>query len=282
MVAALGRYWIRGRIRDGYGWTERAVAMDSAQGQTRLALDEAWTWLTWQSNKMDLAEHAGQQWLEHAAESADHAHIGRAMNVRAVIRIDQGLPIDKAVWPTAEKHLKKAGADWAMALLMNDIGFYRSLQGEAREGLAQILEGLSLARQVGDGWLVAMITDSAAWAHADLGMRDEAASLWAEGLANIRSAPDRWVLPNYLEGFARIARLERDPELACVLLAAAAGLRDELGAQAPSNWVEYLQPDVDDVKSRLGEAAFQAGWARGFAMSATDAADMALRRFKPA
>jgi hypothetical protein len=113
-------------------------------------------------------------------------------------------------------------------------------------------------------------------------MRDEAASLWAEGLANIRSAPDRWVLPNYLEGFARIARLERDPELACVLLAAAAGLRDELGAQAPSNWVEYLQPDMDDVKSRLGEAAFQAGWARGFAMSATDAADMALRRFKPA
>jgi hypothetical protein len=280
MVAALGRYWIRGRLRDGYLWTERAMGVSTAQGQTRLALDEAWTWLTWQSNKMDLATDAAEKWLEHARDSADDAHIGRALNVQAVIRVDRGLSVDPEVWPQAEAHLRRVSASWALALLLNDIGFYRALKGETREGLAQIVEGLALARQVGDDWLVGMIIDSAAWTHVNLGMRDEAASLWAEGIAKIESAADRWVLPNYLEGFARIARLEKDAQLACLLLGAAAGVRDELGAQAPPNWTEYLQQDIDDITSHLGEAAFNARWQEGFAMSAMDAAELALRRLK--
>jgi non-specific serine/threonine protein kinase len=182
MVAALGLYWIRGRLRDGYLWNKRAMAIAGVEGDDRLKLDEAWTWLTWQANQMDAAADAGDAWLEHATELADDTHIGRALNVRAVIRADQGLPVDPEVWPRAEAHLRRAGANWALALLLNDIGFYRALQGEAREGLAHIFEGLTLARQVGDGWLVGLILDSIAWTHLDLGLRDEAAAFWAEGL----------------------------------------------------------------------------------------------------
>jgi predicted ATPase/DNA-binding CsgD family transcriptional regulator len=279
MVSALGWYWIRGGIRDGYMWTERALEMDNAQGPTRLLLGEVWAWLNWQCNKMDLAEQAVERWLIEARKSADDAHVGRALDTQASILMSRGKPVQPGVWAQAEAHLRRAGANWALALLLNDIGFFRAMKGEAREGLVHIIEGLTLARQVGDGLLLGMIIDSAAWAHVDLGMFDEAASLWAEGLANVRAAPSRWSVPFYLEGFARIARLEQNTELACTLLAAAAGVRDAIGAQSPPNWTEYLQPDIDDITLRLGDATFQARWQEGFAMSATDAVQLALQRF---
>jgi non-specific serine/threonine protein kinase len=278
MVAALGRYWIRGRLRDGYHWTELAMGIAGVEGEDRLKLDEAWTWLTWQANQMDAAARVGDAWLEHATELADDTHIGRALNVRAVIRIDQGLPVDPEVWPRAEAHLRRAGANWALALLLNDIGFYRALEGEAGKGLAHIFEGLSLARQVGDDWLVGLILDSIAWAHLDLGLRDEAAAFWAEGLTKIRSAPDRWALPNHLEGFARIARIEDDPVRACTLLAAAAAMREGLGAQSPPAWSEYLQGDLELVRSKLGDQAFDQAWAAGLGMAVDEALALAMSR----
>ena len=278
MVAALGHYWIRGRLRDGYRWTERAIAVGRLEGDDRLNLDEAWTWLTWQANKMEAATEAANGWLAHSRKLADDTHIGRALNVQAVIRRDQGLHVDPEIWTAAETHLRRAGASWALALLLNDIGFYAFLDG-SRDGLELILEGLAFARQAGDGWLVALVLDSAAWAHVELGLRDQAASLWAEGLAKIRSAPDRWLLPNYVEGFARVARLEDDPELACKLLAAAAGLREEVGAQAPPTWSEYLQTDFIAVRRQLGDEGFDAAWATGFGMPADEAVELAIRRF---
>lgn len=274
MVAALGRYWIRGRLRDGYQWTERAMNIGGFDRDDRLSLDEAWTWLTWQASKMDAATNAANAWLEHARELGDDTHIGRALNAQALVRNDRGLPVDPELWIEAERHLRRAGASWALALLLNDIGFYAALAG-SRDGLDRILEGLVLARQAGDSWLVALVLDSAAWAHVELGMRDEAASFWAEGLAKIRSAPDRWVLSSYFEGFARIARLDGDPEVACKLLATAAGLREEVGAQAPPMWIEYLQRDFDAVRKQLGDE-FEPAWAAGFAMPADEAVELAI------
>jgi hypothetical protein len=280
LVADLGRYWIRGSLRDGYGWTERAMAVAVGEGDTQLRLDEAWTWLTWQANKMDVANDAADAWVEHARKLADDAHIGRALNLRAVISLDRGMPVDPQTWSDAETHLRRAGASWGLALLLNDTGFNAVIAG-SREGIERILEGLAMARKAGDSWLISWLLDSAASAHLDMGMPREAASLWAEGLAKLRLTPDRWILPSYLEGFARMARLEHDPDLAVKLFGAAAGVREEMGAQSPPTLREYLRSDFESLRVQLGDKAFDGDWAAGFRMSIEEAVELAGSKVRP-
>src|SRR5207247_10222724 len=83
-------------------------------------------------------------------------------------------------------------------------------------------EALGGARRAGDRWLIALILDSVAWAQIELGEVERAVEAWSEGISLTVAAADRFPLPNFLEGFARVARIEDDPARACTLLAAAA------------------------------------------------------------
>jgi non-specific serine/threonine protein kinase len=282
MVAALGRYWIRGRLRDGYMWTERAIKLGGDEASANLDLLEAWAWLTWQCDKAGPAFEAVETMLKTATRLQADAQMGRALNLRAMFRNDRGLTVDEHDWVRAEAHLRKANDGWPLALLLNDIGFIRATRGAPGDGLRLILEALSIAREVGDGWLIALIVDSAAWAQVGLGKLDEAVELWAEGIAQTLSAPDRWILPNYLEGFAKVARLEGDAKRAGSLFAAAASIRAEIGAQIPAGWSEYLQADLDLVRRELGEQGFQTAWTAGFGMSADEAVELAMSRVESA
>jgi len=277
MVAALGRYWIRGRIRDGYPWTQRAVASADPDWPARLDLLHSWAWLTWQSGKKAPAFETVDQMLEQATSSHDDAHIGWALQMRSTFRSDLGMPVSTDDWNRAEDHMRRSGDNWALALLLNNRGFIRALQGEKEAGLRQILEGLELARRVGDSWLVGLIIDSAAWTYAELGNLDEATRQWSEGVTTALAAPNRWALPNYLEGFAHVARLAGDPGRACTLLGAAAGIRDAMGMATPTIWKEYLRGEIDEARRQFGEQA-EAFWNAGRQMTAEEAVRFAVSR----
>lgn len=125
-----------------------------------------------------------------------------------------------------------------------------------------------------------MILDSVAWAYIELGDVEHAVSSWAEGIPLTVATANRYPLPNYLEGFARIARIEGDSARACTLLAAAAAIRGGIGARPLETWTDYLRQDVDLVRADLGDA-FEGCWRSGLAMSAEDAVGLALARVKP-
>jgi predicted ATPase/DNA-binding CsgD family transcriptional regulator len=275
MVAALGRYWLRGRIRDGYPWTQRAIASADPDWPVRLDLLESWAWLTWQSGKRAPAFEAVEEMLEQATKARDDAHIGWAYQMRSTFSGDAGLEVKPDDWNRAEHHIRQGGDKWALALLLNNRGFIRALQGEKESGLVQILEGLDVARRVGDAWLVGLIVDSAAWTHAELSNVDEAARLWSEGVTMALAAPDRWALPNYLEGFARLARHSGDPGRACTLLGAAAGIREAMGMANPVIWKEYLRGEIDAARAQLGDQA-EVAWETGRRMSAEEAVRFAV------
>jgi len=281
LVAALGRYWIRGRVQDGYRWTERAMRLRHERTATDLDLLEAWAWLTWQSARSGPAFEAIDKMLEVALAARNDAAAGRALNMIATFRNDLRLTVDPDLWARAEAHLRRAGEDWPLALLLNDMGWVMSIQGHPDSGLPKIVEGLELARRAGDMWLIALILDSAAWAHVQLGDVDKAVQAWAEGISMTVAAADRYPLPNYLEGFARVARIEGDRVRACVLLAAAATVRGGIGTRPLDTWTDFMRQDVELVRAALGAADFEACWASGVAMSAEEAAQFALGRVKP-
>jgi len=280
MVSALSRYWIRGRVRDGYAWTERAMRSGDPTTTTDLALLEGWAWLTWQSARSGPAFDAMDEMLKRALAVGDDAMAGRALNMIATFRNSSGLQVDPDLWTRAEGHLRRAGEDWPLALLLNDMGWVTSIQGNPAAGLPRISEALEVARRAGDRWLIALILDSVAWAQIELGEVERAVEAWAEGISLMVAAADRFPLPNFLEGFARVARIEGDLARACTLLAAAAAVRGGIGARSLETWTDYMRRDLDPVRAELADADFEACWRSGLAMSAEEAVRFALARVK--
>ena len=280
LVAALGRYWIRGRVQDGYRWTARAMVLPNPRTTTDLDLLEGWAWLTWQCARSGPAFEAMDVMLEAALAAGNDAKAGRALNMIATFRNDLNMPVNPQLWTRAEEHLRRAGEDWPLALLLNDIGWVTSIQGNPAVGLPNIVEGLQLARRAGDRWLIALILDSVAWAYVQMDDVAQAVSSWTEGISMAVAAADRFPLPSYLEGFARVARIEGDPARACVLLASAAAVRGDMGARPTESWTDYLLRDVELVRAELPDADFEACRRSGLAMSAEEAVQFALARVK--
>ena len=191
MVSALSRYWIRGRVRDGYVWTERAMRSADPTTTTDLALLEGWAWLTWQSARSGPAFDAMDEMLKRALAVGDDAMAGRALNMIATFRNSSGLEVDPDLWTRAEGHLRRAGEDWPLALLLNDMGWVTSMQGNPAAGLPRISEALEVARRAGDRWLIALILDSVAWAQIELGEVERAVEAWSEGISLTVAAADR-------------------------------------------------------------------------------------------
>ncbi|HKW58779.1 MAG TPA: LuxR C-terminal-related transcriptional regulator [Candidatus Dormibacteraeota bacterium] len=281
MVAALGPYWIRGKLRDGHAWTRQALQCGSAQGKTHLDLLEAWSWLTFQRNDIDSALAAAEDLLDRGTKAGSAFHIGRGINFIAMFRADRGDPVDDDYWRRGETVLRAAGETWALALLINDRGFFRTFNSREAEGLDDLIDALRLARATGDGWLIGFILDSLAWADVQLGRLDEAATLWGESLERLRAGPDMWGIPFNLEGMARIARLEGDCQRSCTLLGAASAIREEQGARPLSSWTQYIEADVAAVRVALPADDFAACWGSGSAMSTEDAVRFAMLRVKP-
>ena len=76
---------------------------------------------------------------------------------------------------------------------------------------------------------------------------------------------------------ARLAAADGQAALATRLYARAALLRERVrGLTFEVGWPDP-KPNLDDLRSRLGEEVFAAEWAQGRAMTLTDAIDQAIR-----
>ena len=77
-------------------------------------------------------------------------------------------------------------------------------------------------------------------------------------------------------GLAGVAMAEGDPARAVYLLGAAQAINDRMGAVwEPEDHPEYARHQVA-VRAALGEEAFAAAWAAGYALSLEDAIERAL------
>ena len=83
---------------------------------------------------------------------------------------------------------------------------------------------------------------------------------------------------------ARLAAADGQPALATRLYARAALLRERVrGLTFELGWPDPT-PNLDDLRSRIGEETFEEEWARGRAMSLIEAIDQAIgkqRKLRP-
>ncbi|MSP13037.1 MAG: tetratricopeptide repeat protein [Chloroflexi bacterium] len=154
-------------------------------------------------------------------------------------------------------------------------------QGEYQEALSIFTESLALVQQMG---LPASDLDmvSMGEAYRLLGNKRKAVRLFGESLRQpSRDRYDRWVAIVCLRGLAGLALAAGDGVRAARLLGAAESIHagGGLGLGLPAG-VTYEQ-DRAAARVHLAEAAFEAAWAAGRAMSLEQAVADVLREIDP-
>jgi predicted ATPase len=280
LAAALWRFWLlRGYWTEGRAWLAnalefkddsmlwtRAKALDGAGVLAGYQHDEAgalvlykesltlWRALADEGGVAVVLNHIGI--AEHLAGSneAAHAHFSEALEIH-----------------------RRRGEAHAIARVLNNLGSVAQAEGDHADAVSMFEEAFATGHAVGDKrdiatWLANIATSSRA-----LGKRDRARSLHLEALALRVEITDRWGIVDSLEGVAAVLVSGSQPpspaeaERAAVLTGAAEALREQIGFPiTPSARADY-DAGVATARTCLGDAAFEAAWTRGRALSISDA-----------
>jgi tetratricopeptide (TPR) repeat protein len=150
-------------------------------------------------------------------------------------------------------------------------------EAEARGGAARALleESLAIFREAGNRQGIGVVLCFLGNISADQGEEDTAGRYCRESLAAFRQVGDRYGMAFALEGLAR-AGARGEAQRAAQLYAAAAALREALGAPVPPADRADYERRVAAVRACLGEAGFAAAWEEGRARSIEQTIDLAL------
>ena len=86
---------------------------------------------------------------------------------------------------------------------------------------------------------------------------------WHEGLSLAQEVGDKWAVAHCLDGFAGLATLEHQPELAARLFGAADEMRERMGAGSLPAFQAWRERELPLARSALGNLAFDAAFAEG-------------------
>jgi predicted ATPase/DNA-binding CsgD family transcriptional regulator len=170
----------------------------------------------------------------------------------------------RALLEEASTLFRKTGQTWGMGVALFSLGLAilskhkgdtraRALLQEAFENLNALGDLRSLIRvAVGLGRIA-----------LDTGELQLARAHWHEGFSLAQEVGDKWAIAHCLDGFAGLATLEHQPELAARLFGAADGLRDHIGAGLPPAFQAWRERELPIARSALGDRAFDTAFAEG-------------------
>ena len=139
------------------------------------------------------------------------------------------------------------------------------------------MQSIALSREMEDKWQLAMVVGwlglLAVWSGDD---HDLAERSLEEALALDRELGNWAEVAFCLEGFAGLAGAKAQGGRAARLWGAAEALRANIGAPLPLDAHLLYEPSMAAARAQLGEAAWEATFAEGSAMSPEEAAAYAL------
>jgi hypothetical protein len=164
---------------------------------------------------------------------------------------------------------QELGNKVSVALQYNFLGQIPLSQGDNDAAARLLRQGLEAARRVPGRFPLLISLYDLALSSQARGDLAGAAGLLREGLSVASDAGDESCVGYYLQRLAALAAQREDPGRAVRLLAAADAVLQAAGTGWLLAYVAGAPPGADalpELRSRLGEAAFQQAWAQGVAM----------------
>jgi predicted ATPase/DNA-binding SARP family transcriptional activator len=208
-------------------------------------------------------------------ELGDKRGIAMSLNILGLVADNQGdYGTAKALYEETLAINRELGHKRGISVALCNLGQLARRAGDYAQAHRLLTECLELDRQLGmkGGGLFGELGRLA----ADMGDAAQARRWFAQALREHRETGQLRDTAEDLEGFARLARLQSDWERAARLWGAAESLREATGTPlTPEEQKEY-ERDQAAVREALGEAAFEAAWSAGRAMTMEHAIEEAL------
>jgi predicted ATPase/class 3 adenylate cyclase len=285
LAGALARFWeMRSDISEGSRWLEAAlrqsdraeVAATDVARRAKL-LSEAGTFAFFRTDFERAIVLHGEA-LEHYRQVGDDSGVAFALLCLGAQHMEKG-DHERAA-PFLEESLalsRRIGDKRNIAGTLHNLAEVERQRGNYELAKTLGIQSIALSRQMEDRWQLAMVVGwmglLAVWSGDD---RDLAERSLEEALALDRELGN-WAYGAYcLESFAGLAGARAQGARAARLWGAAESLRTSIGAPRPPDARLLYEPSMAAARAQLGEAAWEAAFAEGMAMSAEEAAEYAL------
>jgi hypothetical protein len=270
--------WLRGLLREGQDWLERALAIP---GETSGAV-RAWAMVGQQAMAWNRSDFTSAQTLGEAALAASRAAafplgVAVSLGLLAGTAWMQGeLGRAQVINEEAIGHLRAAGHPGWLGVFLVDMGTLNMLNGNEERGKTLSAEGLALNRSLGNRWIIANhVSDLGLVAHGR-GDLIGAAHHYEESVRLLRDVGDTWFIAGPLSGLAAIAAEQSQAETAARLLGVAAALREASGALAWATEQGRDDQTVSAARAGLGDERYARALAEGRVLPLQQAIDQAL------
>jgi tetratricopeptide (TPR) repeat protein len=144
-------------------------------------------------------------------------------------------------------------------------------QGELEQAAKVYEENLGRLRQLGDAWTISWALGGRGEVARLQGDYELAGSLLRESLAMILERGYPVEIAFTLEALGHLAADQGRPARAARLWGAADALRDEVHSPLSPTYQRDYRPYFDEARAELGQATFEAAWAKGRAMTTEEA-----------
>lgn len=285
LAAALGRFWGRHGPSEGLRWLEKGLARGRASPASlrAKALNEAGFIAIYQGDPQSVAlleeslalykELGDRSGAAMAITHLGHASTHAGQRVRlAALRVE------------AEAMLREPLDRRTSGHLLLFLGIAAQSDRDHEQVAIRIEESLALLKEVGDLRGVAMCLTTLGMGALDRRDPGRAAEVFEEDLRVLREIKDKVGIVYGLLGMAAVNALRGRPTAAARLFGAAESLREDIGhplmphEEASYDYEGYLA----SARAGLTEAAFDAAWSEGSAMSFERAIEYALSPEEPA
>ena len=284
LAGALWQFWhAHGDLGEGRTWLERALDCRGAEPSAHRAkaLGGAVALAAVSGDVAAARAHAAAR-VELASRLDDDVQLAGALTSFANVLSDDGALEEAAVlYAEAAVAAERAGDDRAVVSVITNLGYLALRLGDWDRAAAESQRALERSRVVGDRAAVVVALVNLGFASIHRERPDEAASAFVEALVFLRDLGDRESIAYCLDGIARVLAgrgLDRD---ALRLVAAAAAMRETIGASLPPYERDLHEGVLAETRSRLGTSAAEIE-VEGAALAPADALEQALVLAVPA
>ncbi|WP_028064056.1 ATP-binding protein [Solirubrobacter soli] len=177
----------------------------------------------------------------------------------------------EAVAAEALERFRDADDPYGMAAALAELGWYALVHRRFDEADARLVEAIELRRRHGDDRRLVQPLIDHAWLALARRVADAARRQFLECVSLSRQFDDRFTLAEALAGLSAVFALEARWEDAARLAGASAAVHQRIGAPAWASVTDMHERELSEARAALGDAAFAAQYARGFALGEDEA-----------
>ncbi|MDQ3779694.1 MAG: LuxR C-terminal-related transcriptional regulator [Chloroflexota bacterium] len=269
LTFALCRFWyLRGHLREGRSWAERALSSGAATApRTRAGALAGAAYLAWGQGDLPRAAEMIADALVLFRQLEDMPKVAVGLYVAGLVAEDQG-DYDRARKLLEEGLALYLATDAPLfaAHVLNELGLVTYRQhGDLDRAEALFEESLQTSRELNNAYAMGNALINLGRIARDRGDYARAAARYDESLSLHLTEGDEMRIAGCLNGLAIVAAMAGHAERAARLFGAISALRDESGAAVPRHGGRYDRA-LAAARAALGEQAFDAAWSTGRAL----------------